>query len=1044
MKARSTLLLLCAFMLAPVHASAQLLPDQRKFDFESIVALYAKRYAPYDWKRQALGFDLFDIKSWLNRVLEAKDDLEFFEIEAEYVGRLNDTHSSFSMTSSFRASLGFTVDIYDGKVLIDSISRGLLPSSSYPFQTGDELVSVDSVSSEDWIKRISTWRQYGNPATTRRVAAGQITYRSQNTFPRAAEIGDVASVEIRRANGNLERYTIPWNKSGLPVTTVGPVPFPNPAPPDLKRQSGLPEYLDVLDELHNYKLPDGDPILTPLPWTAADGGVVRGFVNGVGYRPPIFQSGFPSSFVQRLGRSSGDFHFSGTYTADGLTIGFLRIPSFSGGSSIVLELRNEIEYLQNNTDGLVLDVTRNPGGGCYMIDAAATLIPYPFYFFGEEIRATQDRLNSFQSQLDYARASRAEQWVIDAYQTYVDQMKAALAANRGMTPPIPACRQYDSTGAPIANGNAPLPTAYSKPMIVLIDEFSISAGEIFPAMLQDNGRALLVGMRTSGGGGSVSSWPTGFYSESLSSNTNTLVVRRNPIVTADYPAAPYVENIGARPDVTLDYMTRENLLNGGRTFVSQFTKVLEDQIRSPLSLRLFTIFDRGGVSWTSAGSAGSPVAGYGRIQGNSGNASPPGLAMFGFRQNNVLVTEATVPAAALIQSGRVFAEIDGPVNAGVAIANPGDEPATISFYFTQASGQALNGTTVVAPHGQIASFLDQPPFNCRPPFSGTFTFVSSTPVAAIALRGLTNERGEFLISTLPLVDVSRTAATGTAVLPDYADGGGWTTQIVLVNPTDSELTGAVQFLDQAGGLSAPGAGDQAAAGFTYRLAPRAAQSFKTSGSAQSAQVGSLRVVPAGNSAAPSSLAVLSFRRNGITVSEAGVQAVSGSSAFRLYAEASGAAGTPGSVQTGLAIANLSKEEVKVTLELTRLDGSSVGSAAASIPPDGQVSRFLNQFPGLASLQLPFQGVLRVSGTAPISVIGLRGRYNERNDFLITALPPVDETATPADTDMFFPHYVDGGGYTTQFILFSGLAGQQSSGALRFFSQDGNLVNLDMR
>src|SRR5207302_1128716 len=104
----------------------------------------------------------------------------------EYVAKLQDTHTGFQMNSSFAARLGgtplpggitllgLTVDIYDGKVLIDSISRTGLPSSIYPFQIGDELVSVDGVSVEDWISKLSVWRQYGNPATTRRFAASQI------------------------------------------------------------------------------------------------------------------------------------------------------------------------------------------------------------------------------------------------------------------------------------------------------------------------------------------------------------------------------------------------------------------------------------------------------------------------------------------------------------------------------------------------------------------------------------------------------------------------------------------------------------------------------------------------------------------------------------------------------------------------------------------------------------------------------------------------------------------------------------------------------
>ncbi|MBI2149255.1 MAG: hypothetical protein HYU27_01445, partial [Acidobacteria bacterium] len=163
MKPLTKILLLAALAASPQTLSAQLSADQRAFDFQNLAALYAKRYAPYEWKRQAFGFDLFNIKPWMDRVRAAKDDLEFFEIEAEYVANLNDTHAGFSMPSSFRANLGLTVDIYDGKVLIDSINRSTLPAATYPFQIGDEVVSVDSVSAEDWIRRVSTWKRYGNP-----------------------------------------------------------------------------------------------------------------------------------------------------------------------------------------------------------------------------------------------------------------------------------------------------------------------------------------------------------------------------------------------------------------------------------------------------------------------------------------------------------------------------------------------------------------------------------------------------------------------------------------------------------------------------------------------------------------------------------------------------------------------------------------------------------------------------------------------------------------------------------------------------------------
>jgi len=122
--------------LVAVPASAQLTVEQKIHDFENIAAVYAKRYAPYEWKKELFGFDLFDIGPWLDRVARSSDDLEFFEIALEYVASLNDTHSSFAMPSSFLADLGFTVDIYDGKVLIDSINRTRLPAFQYHWPSG--------------------------------------------------------------------------------------------------------------------------------------------------------------------------------------------------------------------------------------------------------------------------------------------------------------------------------------------------------------------------------------------------------------------------------------------------------------------------------------------------------------------------------------------------------------------------------------------------------------------------------------------------------------------------------------------------------------------------------------------------------------------------------------------------------------------------------------------------------------------------------------------------------------------------------------------
>ena len=343
-------------------ASAQLTVDQKIHDFENIAAIYAKRYAPYEWKKELFGFDLFEIGPWLDRVAQSSDDLEFFEIALEYVASLNDTHSSFIMPSSFVADLGFTVDIYDGKVLIDGINRTRLPLLQYSFQIGDQLISVDGRPVEDLMAEFSRFLKRGSLVSTRRSVADFLTFRPQSRIPRAIDLPDTALVVIERDGGTQETFSIPWVKTGVPLRWIGPVPSPQASSSfTLAEDAGLPSYFEPWLELTNFRLPDNDPLLGGVTVSPTGETVSRRYVLGLGQRTPVFAAGLPADFVQRLGRVASDFHFSGTYESDGVRIGYLRIPNFAppNPTTAITELRNEIAYLQQNTDGLVVDVMRN-------------------------------------------------------------------------------------------------------------------------------------------------------------------------------------------------------------------------------------------------------------------------------------------------------------------------------------------------------------------------------------------------------------------------------------------------------------------------------------------------------------------------------------------------------------------------------------------------------------------------------------------------------------------------------------------------------------
>ena len=94
-----------------------------------------------------------------------------------------------------------------------------------------------------------------------------------------------------------------------------------------------------------------------------------------------------------------------------------------------------------------------------------------------------------------------------------------------------------------------------------------------------------------------------------------------------------------------------------------------------------------------------------------------------------------------------------------------------------------------------------------------------------------------------------------------------------------------------------------------------------------------------------------------------------------------------------------------------------------------------------NLATPFRGVLSVSSNSPISVMGLRGRYNERGDFLISRAPAVADISPINNAELVFPHIVSGGGFTTEFLLMN--RGPASTGKLLFRSQLGAELELPL-
>jgi hypothetical protein len=158
----------------------------------------------------------------------------------------------------------------------------------------------------------------------------------------------------------------------------------------------------------------------------------------------------------------------------------------------------------------------------------------------------------------------------------------------------------------------------------------------------------------------------------------------------------------------------------------------------------------------------------------------------------------------------------------------------------------------------------------------------------------------------------------------------------------------------------------------------------------------------------------------------------------MYAETSAS----GDVRTGVGLVNTTGRPTAVRFDLVRLDGTSTGlTGTLSLPAFGQQAVYLDNVTGFETLPKPFQGVVRISSVdgAALAVIGLRGRLNERSEYIMTTTAPTNENA-PAAPQLVFPHIVNGGGFLTEFVMYSGTAAEPATGNLRVHNQSGGTMN----
>jgi hypothetical protein len=172
-----------------------------------------------------------------------------------------------------------------------------------------------------------------------------------------------------------------------------------------------------------------------------------------------------------------------------------------------------------------------------------------------------------------------------------------------------------------------------------------------------------------------------------------------------------------------------------------------------------------------------------------------------------LVTNALLPVQVSTSLGRTL---------GLAIANPNNIAANIVLTLRRSDGTPFSATTVsILARQQIAKLITElfpppPPggFTTQVPipaeFIGTLVITSSSPVSILGLNFRGPNYSTVLVTDLtsannlmPII-APNVGGAGALLFPQFVTGGGWSTEIAILNTTSALIPVRVDVFSQSG------------------------------------------------------------------------------------------------------------------------------------------------------------------------------------------------------------------------------------------------------
>jgi C-terminal processing protease CtpA/Prc len=508
----------------------ELTKEEKTLDMEVAFNNFRQYYAPLHYKAKILKTDYEAVFAQLREeAAQTKSDQEFYDVMGKLVDSFKDGHVGVRYPGLDTFSLPFSLDYFDGHYVVENIDPEFSKISGV--KVGDDLVAIDGVSAREIASQLLQFGSIGYDKADERVAAARMTNRRFMT-PKSSQV----YLDFRRASdGSVFNVPTLWSRN----------------PGIIAKSSGT-------------KLMNG--LVSDLAESS-----VRLF----GKRNPFFSTpkveesfgfvkvGVTAEQWAAAGQSGAPFDvFAALYRHQGKTILLIRIPSYSLPSPTIEEVNRNVKTYEillkqysNLADVLVLDQTHNPGGSVDYVEQLSRLFfKRPGPGFGFKPRA--DRLWLEGVNLAVIESGENQQ-LRQYFKGIYSLLDAANTAGEFLGP------QMSLTGATTTLVEN---TAWSKPILLLIDELCGSGGDAFPMLMKGNKVATLFGHRTSGLGGNVEELPPLPNSRAVFRMTRSFFYLASPDGKLEETAI--IENNGVSPDMERTY--------GYEDFKDQFSTYVRD------------------------------------------------------------------------------------------------------------------------------------------------------------------------------------------------------------------------------------------------------------------------------------------------------------------------------------------------------------------------------------------------------------------------------------------------------------------------------------